>query len=521
MIPEACICGASTFSSIERYGLSLRQCVICDVISQPISMTPQEHIKYYQNDYGEIYTHTYAHDCEVAVKRLKAYALETMAKILDVGCGSGAFVHTARLAGHECDGVDLCVSDTTDLYQGQLPDIYFPTDDYDVVTLHDVLEHVLDPVALLKEIRRVLKPQGQLIIDFPNYFASEGKHHWKPVEHLWFPTSEQLESLVKKCGFNVHKVYSPIPSKVVLVAFAEEEPKRTTILIPPGIGDSYWVMAKLESFLEVNGFDMPDVFVSSTRVDRNRAHDYIKKHPFLNAMGYCKNSIKRNPIWKEAYLQDGRSEFRDVLGCDFFLSANGPFRFGKTLEEILPQYETNWYPDMFISRRERAYGEELRKKYGPYVMAFFTDGGTYKAWLRELPGTELYKALTYIHDNTGCRIILTGADWDLNNVNSEIMQQDAGHDRVVNLIGQTSLEEFFGLLRASDGCIGFCGGNTIMSTVFKKPTVIIWNRFYDKRFFVNSCPPDSLGNWYLPADTSEVDGQELAGMLTGLMEQNS
>jgi SAM-dependent methyltransferase len=123
-------------------------------------------------------------------------------KILDIGCGSGAFIKDAMNLGWEAYGLDpdpnagakmagLCV------VRGGLPETGLPDTSFDVVTLSHVIEHTHDPVASLHEVFRLLKPGGQAWITTPNV-TSDGHRRFHenwiglhPPAHLilFSPTS--------------------------------------------------------------------------------------------------------------------------------------------------------------------------------------------------------------------------------------------------------------------------------------------------------------------------------------------
>jgi glycosyltransferase involved in cell wall biosynthesis/ubiquinone/menaquinone biosynthesis C-methylase UbiE len=143
-------------------------------------------------------------------------------RILDLGCSGGLFAEQARAAGHHVTGVDVMeipgVRSRTDrffvadLERGIPAEIEGP---FDVVVAGDVIEHIARPVHLLRDIRRVLRPGGELLLSVPNF------GHWYPRvrvatglfgydrrgilddTHLRFFTRATLRRTVRAAGFDV------------------------------------------------------------------------------------------------------------------------------------------------------------------------------------------------------------------------------------------------------------------------------------------------------------------------------
>jgi hypothetical protein len=86
---------------------------------------------------------------------------------------------------------------------------------WDWMTLHDSIEHMPDPRAALGICREHLCDWGKLIIDLPDFWTEQGRHHWKQIEHLWFWTAPQFEALLATEGFRVEEIKKPIPGKLV------------------------------------------------------------------------------------------------------------------------------------------------------------------------------------------------------------------------------------------------------------------------------------------------------------------
>ncbi len=143
-------------------------------------------------------------------------------RILDVGCSGGLLAERMRELGHKVVGVDYLevpgVRDRTDdfhqadLNQGLPPEA---GEGYDVVIAGDIIEHLVRPASALREMRRVLRPGGQLLLSVPNF------GHWYPRlrtafgifgydrrgilddTHLRFFTRSTLRRLAVSCGFDI------------------------------------------------------------------------------------------------------------------------------------------------------------------------------------------------------------------------------------------------------------------------------------------------------------------------------
>jgi len=97
------------------------------------------------------------------------------ARILDVGCGIGTYVRRLRDLSEHVYGIDI---DEQRVRRGSLslPNLAlaagehmpFPNDSFDVIMLHEVIEHVSDDAATLREACRVARPGGKVVVYAPN-----------------------------------------------------------------------------------------------------------------------------------------------------------------------------------------------------------------------------------------------------------------------------------------------------------------------------------------------------------------
>lgn len=127
-------------------------------------------------------------------------------RLLDVGAGPGLFVLTAHERGWQADGIELAEAARAWLQRehgfhlraGGIETLAsLPAASYDVVTLFDVIEHVTDPVAALREIHRVLLPGGLLVLTTPkfdSFMARLFKSRWYSIfpAHLQYFTRASL-----------------------------------------------------------------------------------------------------------------------------------------------------------------------------------------------------------------------------------------------------------------------------------------------------------------------------------------
>lgn len=136
--------------------------------------------------------------------------------LLDVGCGNGDFLRRMHSLGWHVSGVEpdpaavaYAVSQGFKVFSGTIRDI--PTDArYDVITLSHVIEHVSDPVELLRQCgARLRQNTGRIVLTTPN-FKSLGSRwfgpHWRGLEvprHLNIFSAESLRACVSKAGLRV------------------------------------------------------------------------------------------------------------------------------------------------------------------------------------------------------------------------------------------------------------------------------------------------------------------------------
>jgi 2-polyprenyl-3-methyl-5-hydroxy-6-metoxy-1,4-benzoquinol methylase len=144
-------------------------------------------------------------------------------RVLDVGCGEGAFSAEIARAGALPTAIDVADEPLRRLRArfGDLTDVRRATagealpaaeDEADVVWSGEVIEHVVDVGAFARDLRRVLRPGGRLVLTTPDHprrllarFAIRPRvfdeHVWPYADHLRFFTRRTLAMVLTDAGF--------------------------------------------------------------------------------------------------------------------------------------------------------------------------------------------------------------------------------------------------------------------------------------------------------------------------------
>jgi len=134
--------------------------------------------------------------------------------LLDIGCGSGAFLHLARRRGFVAHGLDLSAQAVAiaqrrydlDVRQGGTDSKAWEGYTFDFITMFHVLEHLTDPRGTLIFAAEHLKPGGSLIIQVPNVSSLQARlfgTRWYGLDvprHIINFTPEGLNHLLRKAG---------------------------------------------------------------------------------------------------------------------------------------------------------------------------------------------------------------------------------------------------------------------------------------------------------------------------------
>jgi 2-polyprenyl-3-methyl-5-hydroxy-6-metoxy-1,4-benzoquinol methylase len=137
-------------------------------------------------------------------------------RVLDIGCGVGATLAYHRSRGCEAVGIEADenvqpIADRfgLDIRKGVFDGTQFEPDYFDYVTLDQVAEHVVDPLAFMRGVARVLKPGGSVILTTPNprglgvRLYGRKWVNWHVPYHLQFYTHRSMDIAARQAGLSV------------------------------------------------------------------------------------------------------------------------------------------------------------------------------------------------------------------------------------------------------------------------------------------------------------------------------
>lgn len=137
-------------------------------------------------------------------------------KILEVGCGLGYLTHALRKAGHNVRGLDISSNAVTEA-KAAFGDNYICADvndfaaapggeRFDFIVMTEVIEHLDDPITVLRALRALLKPGGVALVSTPSKDFLPQTAVWRtdnPPVHLAWYSKTSLREIARRADFRI------------------------------------------------------------------------------------------------------------------------------------------------------------------------------------------------------------------------------------------------------------------------------------------------------------------------------
>jgi 2-polyprenyl-3-methyl-5-hydroxy-6-metoxy-1,4-benzoquinol methylase len=145
-------------------------------------------------------------------------------KVLDLGCGFGDILEDLTRKGCDAFGLEIntravesCLKNGLKVSCSTLEEAHLPSNSFDTVIMCHVLEHLPHPQAALKEIHRILKPEGLVLVYCPNAGSYLAKffggywHGWAIPFHFYHYTDRTIKDLAERAGFKINRIRAVTP----------------------------------------------------------------------------------------------------------------------------------------------------------------------------------------------------------------------------------------------------------------------------------------------------------------------
>lgn len=205
------------YLSFSPLAFRVMRCNKCSLVC--LNPRPKEMVDYYNLYHkGMLERDVFLFLLPDRVRKIKR--LKTIGRILDIGCGTGGFLSEMQKEGWDVYGCDIYpdACDTAkkesglkNVYNEDILFLNFPEKFFDIITLWHVLEHLTNPQEALKKINYLLKEDGILIIESPDFSSWQSRFFrdkWYALDlprHLYQFSPEVLERILESAGVRIFK----------------------------------------------------------------------------------------------------------------------------------------------------------------------------------------------------------------------------------------------------------------------------------------------------------------------------
>ncbi|MCL1867528.1 MAG: class I SAM-dependent methyltransferase [Paludibacter sp.] len=169
------------------------------------------------------------------VKLVQKFAALENGNLLDIGAGTGYFLNSMKNAGWTVSGIEKSVVAQTFAKQKFDLTLYdseqimkIADNSKDAITLWHVLEHIENMNDTLRNLYRILKPDGVLIVALPNRISADAHHYrqmWAAYDvprHLWHFSPSDFNQIAEKHNFKLFKIKTMLFDPIYISILSEK-----------------------------------------------------------------------------------------------------------------------------------------------------------------------------------------------------------------------------------------------------------------------------------------------------------
>ncbi|TGL23662.1 class I SAM-dependent methyltransferase [Leptospira bourretii] len=209
------------YTTTGKYaGLSIVECKHCKL--QALYPRPNQKELYTKDYYQGKAEYTYIDERDhkkffqyvwkARIRNIKRFVKS--GNFLDIGSSFGGFLESAKKEGFSVQGVEISEyasryanENGIPTFQGDLLDAQFPNEYFHVITMVEVIEHIENPNLFFKEITRILKPGGLLLLQTANFDGWQAKtegpnYHYYMPGHVFYYSDTILKKILTNLGFS-------------------------------------------------------------------------------------------------------------------------------------------------------------------------------------------------------------------------------------------------------------------------------------------------------------------------------
>ena len=224
------LCGSSVSHEMWRYEhFAFAQCPGCGLVYQNPQPLPGNLKERYDEEYFAYELENEESYCNLMKLALRdidfdgvtAQISASRRSFLDIGCATGRLISSLQDSGWRVQGVEICQPSAeygirthqVPIHIGTLDSAEFGDDSFQVVHCSHLIEHLTDPNDFLVEVKRVLSPDGWLVLSTPNISGFQARlmgKKWRSAiaDHLFLYSKKTLKRLLDKNGFEVVNIKS-------------------------------------------------------------------------------------------------------------------------------------------------------------------------------------------------------------------------------------------------------------------------------------------------------------------------